>query len=345
MIYKLRKMAIKPTLWCTANCDGCVSRQAYHNSIKRREMLSIEQWSQILKDTAEAGLERMSISGGEPTLYPHLIDLIKEAKMNNITVQVNTNGSLITHELAGKLLEAGLDSVMISIYSHEAAKHDAFRRHKGLWDKATNAARIFSELRKQYPHFILKTQTILLRENYRHLHELLELHQSLGSCTSQVSYLEGDFSKKHLMNVNEILYFKNRVVPKLVDFCSTLDPSLVPISTNAVKNIMSDKAGTPDDLAQGIYWKKNSCIIPQYFTIILANGDVHPCNVVEYTHEPIMGNLFENSFKDIWRSEKWNRFRAGLFDTCKLCPMNIHAQIPLRPEAIAAPNKLPRVRT
>lgn len=306
-------------------------------------MLSIEQWRRILKDTAEVGLEKMSISGGEPTLYPYLVGLIKEAKMNNINVQLNTNGSLITQELAVKLLDAGLDSVMVSIYSHEASRHDALRRHKGLWEKATGAVRIFSELRKQYPHFIVKTQTVLLRENYRHLHELLMLHQSLGSCKSHVSYLEGDFLKEYLMNLDEITYFKNRVVPKLVDFCSTLDPSLIAESVKAVKNIMSEEVGTPEDLAQGIYWKKDSCLIPQNFTIILGNGDVHPCNIVEYTHEPIMGNLFENNFKDIWYSEKWNRFRAERFDTCEFCPMNLHTTIPLSPEAITVPKKFSKV--
>lgn len=71
--------------------------------------------------------------------------------------------------------------------------------------------------------------------------------------------------------------------------------------------------------------------MPQHFTIILANGDVYPCSIVEYTNEPIMGNIFKNNFKEIWMSEKWNDFRHNLHGKCHLCPMNIHISVPLKP--------------
>jgi hypothetical protein len=33
-----------------------------------------------------------------------------------------------------------------------------------------------------------------------------------------------------------------------------------------------------------------------------------------------MGNLFENSFKEIWVSKRWNDFRQNLHEKCHLCP-------------------------
>ncbi|MCP4342149.1 MAG: hypothetical protein GY799_25510 [Desulfobulbaceae bacterium] len=89
---------------------------------------------------------------------------------------------------------------------------------------------------------------------------------------------------------------------------------------------------SPHEISHGVYWKLGKCGIPLRFTIILANGGVHPCNIVEYTHERIMGNIFETIPKDIWVSEQWNNFRQNLHKNCHLCPMNIHTSIPYRVE-------------
>ncbi len=239
---------------------------------------------------------------------------------------------MIGRQYAEELLQAGLDSFVISIYSHQAEVHNDFSRQRKLFDKATNAVRIFADLCKQYPRFRVKTQTIILRENFRYFKELIQFHQSLGSCRIRISYLEGDFDKKHILNEKEIIEFKNYVVPKALELCSKLHPSIRNMAMERIKSIYGDKIGNPFDISQGKYWRQKSCKIPQQYTTVLANGDVHPCNIVEYTHEPIMGNLFENSFKEIWVSKRWNDFRQNLHEKCHLCPMNIHTSIPLKPE-------------
>lgn len=331
MTYKLRKMTIKPTLKCTANCIGCVSRRTYHKSASGNRMLSLDQWMKVIEDAASLGLEKLSISGGEPTLYPHLVELVREIKKHEILVQINTNGTFITRELAQELLKAGLDSVSISIYSHQPDTHDEFRRQPKLWIKATNAVRIFAGFSKQYPKFLVKAQTIILRENFQSFKELIELHKSLGACKSTVAYLEGDYEKKYILNEDEIIEFRNTVIPGLLDFCRTLHPSIQWKARKKVKRMYGNQIGEPSEIARGTYWRQGDCTLPQRFTMVLGNGDVHPCNIVEYTHEPIMGNIFENSFKEIWASKRWNDFRQNLHEKCSLCPMNIHTTIPLQP--------------
>ncbi len=74
--------------------------------------------------------------------------------------------------------------------------------------------------------------------------------------------------------------------------------------------------------------------MPQKFALVLANGDVHPCNIVEYLHEPVMGNLFENMPLEIWHSEKWEKLRRDLLPECALCRISLHTIIPLRPAAL-----------
>ena len=170
--YKLRKLVIKPTLACTANCPTCQLRRELHKSLTRSRKLSFEQWLKIFEDANNLGVERLDISGGEPTLYKNLTKLITAGKQYGWYVNVNTNGSLINEEYAEQLLAAGLDSISISIYSNEPKMHDQMRNLEGLWDKATNAVRIFSRLREKFPYFKVSTQCLICRENYRNLADL-----------------------------------------------------------------------------------------------------------------------------------------------------------------------------
>ncbi len=275
-------------------------------------------------------MRHLVISGGEPTLGRDLPKLIAEGRKHGCSVSVNTNGSMMTEELARTLLEAGLTSVMISLYSHEAEIHDAFRQSKNLWSKAVRAIGIFAHLQEEYPEFLIRTQAIILRENFRTLPELLRLHHQHGSQKIHLSYLEGDFEGEYLLTAEEIREFREHTVPRLLALAEELDLPDRECAESTIHGLYGEEAGTPEDLARGIYWKDKPCRRPKHFTILLANGEVHPCNIVEYTHGPIMGNLFEKSIRRIYRSWKWWWFRKRRFDKCAYCPMNLHPSIRLR---------------
>lgn len=287
-----------------------------------------------MADARELGCEKCHISGGEPTLYKHLIELIEVAKTYGFFVSLNANGSLITEDYAKRLLAAGLDQVHVSLYGHTAKIHDSIRRKEGLWEKATQAVRIFSKLRSQYPDFILKTQTILCRDNYKYFAELIKLHYDLGSLAMAISYLEGDFERKNLLNEKEIRYFKHNVVPKAIQFCEqSLDKNLGKGAKRNLNEFYREEKASLSDFARGIYQPKykkpQPCTIPSSFTLIYANGDVCPCTMTEYSHRPILGNLFKKTLPDIWNGEKWSKFRNEYFnnykvDYCQLCPMKTY---------------------
>jgi len=330
--YRVDRLVIKPSLKCTANCSGCASRRELHHHLSREVQLSLGQWEEILEDAAGIGLKNLHISGGEPTLYPELVGLVRAGKRLGLRVRINSNGSMINSELAGNLLRAGLDEICISIYSHEPGIHNGFRKSINLWEKATRAVELLAEMRKDFPGFLLGTMSIILRENYRSFAELVEFHHNLGSQQMGISYLEGDFSGRYLLNSSEISEFRDQVVPRIADYCRGLHPSIRNRAVNVARALYGKEIGDVDDLSHGRYWNRNYCNVPKTAGLIMANGDVHPCNIVEYTHGPVMGNLLKNSFRDIWYSAKWDGYRETLHRKCALCPVNIYTALPLSSE-------------
>lgn len=333
--FRLNKLVVKPTLRCTANCGGCARRTSLHRSAIQGRSMTFQQWRQVVSEAQSLGCSIVAISGGEPTLYSQLIDLVSYASRKGMCVRMNSNGSPVTIEFAEQLIKAGLSGINVSLYSHLPEVQSKIRRSKRLWENACNTVRMYADLKKQYPDFNLSTQTIMLKENFETFDELLRFHYSLGSDQMRVSYLENDFEGKNLMTVGDIHRFRGAVLPKLREFCLSLDVTVREKALERIDRLFHEGFASPEDFARGQYWKKEPCRVPQKFALVIANGDVHPCNIVEYLHEPVMGNIFENTLVEIWQSGKWDRFRRDLLPECALCPINLHTIIPLRPAALS----------
>ena len=88
---------------CNCNCLHCF--HAADNDIRRDEF-SREEASSFLKDAADCGIRTIRITGGEPTLYPHLRSVIQEIRERGMELgDLVTNGALMDGSLASFIHE------------------------------------------------------------------------------------------------------------------------------------------------------------------------------------------------------------------------------------------------
>ena len=328
---EMEHLVIKPTLACTANCPTCAGRRLLHKNAHRQRQFALEDWMRVLDEAKALGAWNLTISGGEPTLYKQLPELITYGKKRGYFIRLNSNGGLTDFGFAEALVDAGLDVADISLYSPVAAVHDAMRGAGGLWRKATATISFLVGLKNTYKGFNVITQTLLCRENYLDFAELLELHYHLGSSGILISYLEGDFTHQHVLQVDEIEHFRRRVIPDVLKVCRGLATPMKSVAAAKLAKIFSEEILSSENWAEGIYRpRRRPCTVPRKQALVLANGDVHPCNMVEYVHEPIMGNLFEQSLTALWRGADWKHFRESLHRYCPFCPMQHHQFVHLR---------------
>lgn len=326
----MEHLVIKPTLGCTASCPTCVSRRRLHRALEGAR-LSLVDWARVFSDASALGAWQLTISGGEPTLYEGLADLVRLGKRHGWLVRLNSNGGFDDEQLVEELLDAGLDVVDISLYSATAELHDAMRGRRGLWAQATRNIALLAKLQARRRGFRVITQTVLTRENYQELPQLLELHRRLGSCGLLVSYLEGDFEGRHQLSVHQVNRFRREVLPQALEVCRGLDWLTRDLATSAVERIFSLRTLSPERWARGAYRpSRGACSIPSTQALILANGDVHPCNIVEYTHQPVVGNVLREPLRRVWHDQPWASFRRELHPDCQRCPMARHTFVPLR---------------
>jgi MoaA/NifB/PqqE/SkfB family radical SAM enzyme len=109
---RLKQFVLKPTVFCYHRCPYCDLRQDYYRDMvldrKRALPLATEPGLRrpnpghmpldlalrTIDEAAALGMEELQLSGGDPLLYPHLIEVIGAAKKHpGVFVLMNSVGT------------------------------------------------------------------------------------------------------------------------------------------------------------------------------------------------------------------------------------------------------------
>ena len=127
---------LEPTAQCNLNCYGCY-RKNIKNSHKSLEDVKHElDFFQSQRKT-----DCISIAGGDPLLYPDIVELVAEIKSRGIKPIINTNGIALTKELLHKLKKAGVFGFTFHIDSKQG--HGRSKEWLGKNELELNELRLY----------------------------------------------------------------------------------------------------------------------------------------------------------------------------------------------------------
>lgn len=120
-----RSVRISITDRCDFACTYCRPSRTDGYAEKR---LSVEGWRTTIAGLVEAGVRRVRITGGEPLVHPHVVDIIRMISSFGVEdLALTTNASQLAR-LAEPLARAGLRRVNVSIDSLRADRFEAITR-------------------------------------------------------------------------------------------------------------------------------------------------------------------------------------------------------------------------
>ena len=105
---------------CNQKCIFCYAAGQEMGKVKE---LTTQEWKRVIDRLEGANVPMVTFTGGEPTQRADIAELVGYAK--RMVTRLNTNGVELTPELVGQLKEAGLDSLQVTLYSHDEAVHNA----------------------------------------------------------------------------------------------------------------------------------------------------------------------------------------------------------------------------
>lgn len=165
---------------CNNNCLFCSNGRT---TAEERRWARLEQIQAEIVERRAQGAESLGLLGGEPTLHPHLEALIRSAHEQDYgRIAICTNGSkLADEEWLGRLLDAGLTRVALSIHSHQARIEDAITRRPGSFDEKIRAIRnlVAAQGRGRLPDG-LSLNTVLHGKNVDVLEDFVAFMQAEG---------------------------------------------------------------------------------------------------------------------------------------------------------------------
>lgn len=112
---------------CNYACKFCYARFEDSKAFMRAGMLPNAQQLAVVDMLAEAGFEKITFAGGEPTLVPWLDQLISRAKTRGMTTMLVTNGSRLSPAFFDTCGDA-LDWLILSVDSFDSAINRAIGR-------------------------------------------------------------------------------------------------------------------------------------------------------------------------------------------------------------------------
>lgn len=170
-----RQLQVNVTYRCNARCTMCNIWQMEH-----REELGLEGFSSLLDDPIFAGIERLTLAGGEPSLRHDLVSLAElfMTKMPRLaSLTLITNGLAVERILADSRAmlqlcgERGIRlNVSVSL-DGVGAVHDEMRNVPGAFARVERCLMGLKELQKDHP-FWLGAACVITRMNLYHLSEL-----------------------------------------------------------------------------------------------------------------------------------------------------------------------------
>lgn len=120
---------------CNLRCVYCMPEDKVYENNLINDTLSFNDYKFIINGLSQVGIKKIKFTGGEPLLYPHLIELIKYAhyECNIDDISITTNG-IGLNEIAYELKRSGLKSVNISLDSLKSYKYKSITRGGYLTD-------------------------------------------------------------------------------------------------------------------------------------------------------------------------------------------------------------------
>jgi len=328
----LKKVYIEPTSSCNLDCRMCMRR----TWDEQTGMMEAKLFKRIMESLREYSPPPAVVFGGfgEPLSHPDIVHMVAEAKSLKTSVELITNATLLSEELARRLISSRLDVLWVSL---EGAKSESYAdvRLGGELTNVLDNIRRFRDSRQAY-HTEIGIVFVAMKRNISELPEVIKLAKELGASrflvTNVLPYTE-DLRSELLYSCepessgNPFLMLNTSFQLCRMDINDVTREPLQNILRHA--HIVNNTATNQGDL-------HDYCpFIESGSTTVGWDGSVSPCLPLMHTHTSflgerkrhtkrlIMGNVAERTLADMWSTPEYlnirRRVQAFYFASCTAC--------------------------
>lgn len=335
---RLKRLVLKPTIYCFHKCSYCDPRQDYfaqiaidnNKGVDRKEncgFMPLEMGVRSIDEAAALGMTSLQLSGGDPLLYPQLIDLIETGSSHpGVFVFMNSVGTNVTYSKARDIIDAGLGAWNFSVDTLNANKYEEIRGVRGAFGKIMKAIQTVRSAASYDSEFSINYMAVITRNNYQDLPGLVQHCVDTGVASIHLMNVDGDTENRHLLSEKDIAKFRESIMPAILEVLRKKQlPSVVQENAINVLESFFSRENSDSNYASGIYWSSiqspiEYCSTPYNYALVEPDGRVLPCCPVELFHDGEVGRLSESrSLSEVWNGDGYSVFRTSRLEYCKKC--------------------------
>ncbi|MCX5714750.1 MAG: radical SAM protein [Candidatus Omnitrophica bacterium] len=289
---RLLSMEIEFSIRCNLRCQYCYASEgkSFDGELSREEIRDA-----ILQAKA-LGARKIVILGGEPMLYPHIMEMLRFIRGEGLQVEMFTNGYQISPDIARQLFDLGI-FVVLKMNSRVENIQDALSGKKGAHKNIQEA---FINLKRAgYPgeHGNLAVSTVICQQNIDDIPGMWEWlrEQNIAPYFEMIT-------PKGRARENEWLHVDIRRVEEVFKKLAEID------------RVKYGRDWQPQPPLAEI-----KCLRHQFSCMINAQGYVFPCVGINIP----VGNIRERKLSDIIRESEvikgLRNYRENLKGPCREC--------------------------
>jgi SynChlorMet cassette radical SAM/SPASM protein ScmF len=297
-IPQLRSLYFYLTSYCNLKCFHCWISPRYTDKNKAPKEANFSLLKDIINQALPLGLKNIKITGGEPFLSRHILNLISYAYLKKLDIFIETNGTLIDDDNAEFLKKNGVKFVSVSLDGPDKRIHESLRGNKECFDKTVEGI-------KSLKRSGLNIQVIMSihKGNIDYLDDTIDLAENLGAnsfkinCISEISRGRS-FKRKGLsLNIKDYVLLNKKIDEELQPKYKIKIIFDIPLAFKRLENIKNGKG---------------RCGIKNILGV-MSDGSISICGIGEILSSLRLGNIEKESLRQIWENSSVLRIiREGL---------------------------------
>jgi SynChlorMet cassette radical SAM/SPASM protein ScmF len=275
------------TSGCNLACQHCWITPTYQAHGDTGGHLDYELFALAIEEGLPLGLSNVKLTGGEPLLHPDFIRIVDLLREKELSLVIETNGTLLTESLAQYLKEKStLSSISISLDGATADTHDPFRGVRGSFEKAVQGIRYLVKNGFR-PQVIMSIHS----GNVDEIEALVHLSEELGAMSVKFNLIqpvgrgETMIKRNQVLDIQRLIELGNLVENDLQKRTSIELSYSWPMAFYSLRRLITRGGDT--------------CGI---FSIlgILATGQFAMCGIGVEVPELVYGQLGKDNLEQVW---------------------------------------------
>ncbi len=310
----LRLVAWEITRNCNLSCMHCraaATMGPYEGELDTATCLN------LLDQIQEVGDPIIILTGGEPLLRPDIFEIARYGTDKGLRMVMALNGTLLTRDIAKKLVDAGIQRISISLDGSTKMSHDRFRGVEGAYEGALRGIQHAKDAGIEF-----QINSTITKMNLPEIQDIQTLAVNLGAVAHHIFLLVPTGRGKYLVDQAIDAEAYEETLNWFYDQRGKTPLQLKATCAPHYYRILRQRAKADGEKVTfqtyGLDAVTRGCLGGIGFCFISHQGIAQPCGFLDLN----CGNVTQTPFKDIWyHSEVFLKLRDydALTGKCGMC--------------------------